>query len=216
MFSLIRLAILLIPRRWGLIVVGAVLAIAGLIVGITSHQVTYQTVNKGTIIHYLYGQSDSGGNDNSDAYIELQDGSLYFLNESDFSPALNSDTIQSQVVSMVYDPTNTKSIDISSSNTSTHLSGTGDQVVQLTSFYSNGQNPATFTTSEYQQNPNGFYQNNWTGGAALLVLGLLIGGAALLLPMFMPGLAAKARQGGPGFRWLAIRQAAERAVSDLF
>lgn len=199
MFTLIRLAILLIMRRWGLIVVGTVLAIAGLIVGVTSHQVTYQTVNKGTIIHYLYGQNDSGGDDNNDAYIELQDGSLYFLNESDFSPALNSDTIQSQVVSMAYDPTNTKSIDISSSNTSTHLSGTGDQVVQLTSFDSNGQNPATFTTSEYQQNPKGFYQNNWAGGAALLVLGLLIGGAALLLPMFMPGLAAKAKQGGPGF-----------------
>ncbi len=195
MFALTRLAILLLTRRWGLIVVGAVLVLAGLIVGANSHQVTYQTVNKGTIIHYLYG----GGSDDNDAYIELQDGSLYFLNESDFTPTLNSDSIKSQVASIVYDSANTKSIDVSSSNTSTHLSGTGDQVVQLVSFDDGGQNPTTFTTSEYHQNPSGFYQNDWGWGGVLLVLGLLIGGAALLVPMLMPGLAAKAKQGSPGF-----------------
>lgn len=198
MFALIRLAILLLTRRWGLILVGTALAVAGLIVGATSHQVAYQTVNKGMMIHYLYGQNSSGGDDSSDAYIELQDGSLYFLKESDFTPSLTSDTIQSPMASIVYDTTNTKSINITA-DTGTHLSGTGDQVVQLTSFDNDGQNAKTFTTSEYQQNPNGFYQNNWVGGMALLLLGLLLGGAALLLPMFMPGLAMKAKRGGPGF-----------------
>ena len=185
MIALIRLAILLLTRRWGLIVVGVVLVLVGLIMGASSHRVSYRTVNQGTIIHYLYGQTDSGGDANNDAYIQLQDGSLYFLNESDFTPTLNSDTIQSQSVTLIYDPSDTKSIDANSSNTSTHLSGTGDGVVQLTSFDNSGQNPKVFTTSEYTQHPNGFYSNNWPTGIALLLLGLLISGAALVLPRFI-------------------------------
>ncbi len=50
---LVRLALILVTRRWGLIVVGAILAVVGLIVGFTSHGVTYQRVPQGTIAHFL-------------------------------------------------------------------------------------------------------------------------------------------------------------------
>ena len=56
-------------------------------------------------------------------------------------------------------------------------------IEQITVFGSNGQPAEVFATSEFTQNPHGFYQNNWPGGSALLVLGLIIGGLALGLPV---------------------------------
>jgi hypothetical protein len=155
-------------RRWGWVVLGGLILLGGLFTGVASHQVTYQAAEKKTLIHYLYDDTTH------DAYLELTDTSLYFLNEKDFSPALNSDALQSDMVTLVYDPSNTQSIEADSTNTNASLNGTGSAVVEVISYDTNGQNPKTFTTQEYSQHPNGFYQSNWPLGIGLLIVGLLL------------------------------------------
>jgi hypothetical protein len=79
----IRLLILLLTRRWGLIIVGTLLLIGGLVYGATSHQVAYQSVGKGTVAHFLSG-------DNQVGYLEMDGNSaLYVLNEGDFTPVID-------------------------------------------------------------------------------------------------------------------------------
>ncbi len=50
-----RLIILLLTRRWGLLIVGAILIIGGAVWGMTSHQVTYQTSKQGVTYHIAIG-----------------------------------------------------------------------------------------------------------------------------------------------------------------
>ncbi len=171
---LVRLALILVTRRWGLIVVGAILAVVGLIVGFTSHGVTYQRVPQGTIAHFL------AGDDGTD-YLQMDGSStLYILHEQDFTPAINGTKTfaNGASISLIYSPDDTTGIDVTST-LGTHLVGKAFKVVQITSL-DNGSK--VYATSEYSQNPNGFYQNNWGIGAILLVIGLVTAGAALILP----------------------------------
>jgi hypothetical protein len=52
---MVRLAILLLSRRWGLIIVGVLLVIGGVIWGLTSHQVSYQSSQQGANYHLATG-----------------------------------------------------------------------------------------------------------------------------------------------------------------
>lgn len=181
---MIRLAILLLTRRWGLIIIGALLLIGGLIYSASSHNVSYTKLSHQTVAHYL-----SGGGDNK-AYMEMEGSSnLYEVNETSFTPAFSADALTSNTIDFVYRPDQTDSIDVTSTNTSTHLQGDAYTVEQITVYDSNGQNPKTYVRQEYQNNPNGFYENNWPGGLGLAFLGLVIGGLAFILP----GLLARRR-----------------------
>ena len=175
MFALVRLFLFLITRRWGLIILGAILALGGLFYGVSSHQVMYQTVAPGAPAHYL--------EDGSTAYLQMQNSeTLYIVNENDFSPPLTGSVISNGGnISFVYRPDDTTSVDVTSTR-GTHLQGDGYTVVQMTVYDANGQNPQIYTTSEYTQNPNGFYQNNWAGGIVIFLVGLVILGSVFFLP----------------------------------
>jgi len=172
----VRLAIILLTRRWGLIAIGLILIIAGLIYGLSSHSVSYITVKQETIAHILSG----GGT----GYLQLQsDSQLYIIHQSDFTPAIDDSTFtDGDVITFVYRPDQTTSIDETATNSGAHLKGDAFTVEQITATDSNG-NQQTFTNSEYSQNPGGFYDSNWLPGGLLLLAGLIIGGAAFVMPV---------------------------------
>ena len=86
---MVRLLFLLLTTRWGLTIVGALLTIGGLVYGIGSHAVTYQSVSQDTVIHYLSPADTSS----STGYLQLQnDPNLYVINESDFTPPLTGNS----------------------------------------------------------------------------------------------------------------------------
>lgn len=167
--------------RWCLIIVGILLAISGLIVGTSSHQITYQNGARGTVAHYLSGDTPGIG------YLQMNGSStLYFVNEKDFTPLINGINTfgRGNNIAFVYTTGETQAIDEQATNTSTHLVGTAYRVVQVMLFDNTGQNPQVFMDAEYTQHPQGILINNWPGGAALLIAGVLV----VLLALFLPRL----------------------------
>ncbi len=161
---------------------GGALIIFGVVIGATSHQVTYNAVNQETIAHFL-----SGGSSSSDqkGYLQFErDSKLYLINENDFKPKVDGNSFgDGDVISFVYRTDSPTTIDVSATNTSTHLVGDAYTVEQITVPGSNGQSSKVYTSSEYSQNPRGFDQNNWPIGALVIALGLIVAALAFFLPM---------------------------------
>jgi hypothetical protein len=173
---------LLFRHRLGPFFLALILLVIGVTIGLTSHQVTYQRLEHVKILHYLSGSGANkadlpdylfGLGDNT-AYIQLEDHSLYVLKLSEFTPTLNVDSLQSPMSTLIYESQDTEEIDVSATNTQTHLVGNGAQVVQLISYGADGS-AKTFNSTEYMQNPQGFYRNNWSFGAYFIVAGLILG-----------------------------------------
>lgn len=171
---MIRLIVLLVTRRWGLIIIGALLIIGGLIYGASSHHVSYQSVSEGSVAHFLVG--DSTG------YLEMSGSSaLYVVNENDFTPIIDGTNTfgNGDNISFVYRTDNTTDVD-QTSTIGTHLVGSAHTIVELTVFSASGQQ--VFKTTDYSQNPNGFEQNNWLAAGAIAFVGLIIVVLVFVLP----------------------------------
>lgn len=161
---------------------GGALIIFGVIIGATSHPVTYNAVNQETIAHFLSGNSSSS---DQRGYLQFEkDSKLYLVNESDFTPNVDGNSFgDGDIISFVYRTDSPTSIDVSATNTSTHLVGDAYTIEQITVPGSNGQGSKVYTSSEFSQNPRGFNQNNWPIGAGVIVLGLIVAALAFFLPM---------------------------------
>ncbi len=167
---------------WVLMVAGLLVAIVGGVYGIFSHSVIYRIVNKDVIAHLLVG--DSSSPDHADSLQMEHDNNLYVFNTSTFSPTIGGKSFgDGSSVSFIYRTDSTTYIDIRSKNTSTHLTGNAYTIEQITVLDSNGQKQTTFSSAEYTQHPNGFYQNNWPIGGVLLALGLVIFALGLIIPL---------------------------------
>ncbi|MBV9229880.1 MAG: hypothetical protein JOZ18_11245, partial [Chloroflexi bacterium] len=156
-----------------LLIFGILAIIAGLGVGISSHQVSYQSVGQDTIAHYLSAQGTG--------YLQLSSSStLYLVNEDTFTPTINGikTFVDGDKVSLIYEPDSTTDID-EQSTLGTHLVGKAYTVVQITRYDGAGQ--SVYNTSTYAQNPQGYMKSNWGAGAGLLLLGLILTGVAFLV-----------------------------------
>ncbi|HLI08187.1 MAG TPA: hypothetical protein VKV40_16585 [Ktedonobacteraceae bacterium] len=175
MISLLRLLIFMLTRRWGLIVLGVLLLIIGLVVGAGSHQVSYQTIDHGTFQRY--------SKDDGTELLQLQNTStFYVINDSDFSPTFNGDTVfQDSPSFILIARKDSQSVDEQTTD-GTQLSGNGYQVEEITILDNNGQPAQQYTTSTYRQNPNGYYENDWPAGLLLAFVGLVLGILAFVLP----------------------------------
>ncbi|HLI69400.1 MAG TPA: hypothetical protein VKV19_06535 [Ktedonobacteraceae bacterium] len=173
---MVRLAIILLRNRWGLIIIGAALVIGGLIWGATSKQVTYE--NSQTNVTYHIGTGESTGN----VYINADGSSDYFVAlKGDFNPPIaQSDIDNSTSISFVA-RTDTTSVDLQLDDGTTV--NEAHPIEKLVFYDKNGNVMATYTTAEYNANPNGFYDNEWLKSIWLILAGLIIGGAALIYPM---------------------------------
>jgi hypothetical protein len=154
------------------VVVGGIIAILGFLVGRSSHQVVYQPVGQGTIVHYIVG-------DDTD-YFQM-DGSptLYTVHKTDFSPIFSVNVLGNGTISLVYQTENTSDIDVISTK-GTHLKGSAYKVIEI-SVFDNGQQQA-YATSDYSQHPNGYYVDNGLLRNIILGFGLVIAILAIIVP----------------------------------
>ena len=146
---------------------GILLIICGLIYGAIPQKTPYQSITKAFIAHYLSGRGIG--------YMQLEKSStLYIVNEGEFLPAFSADYLNhgNILISFLYRTDETTSIDASSDN-NVHLVGQAFPVVRITLYHQYGQQPVVFSTHEYFQNPNGYYQHNWMAGIAFSILGLI-------------------------------------------
>ncbi len=173
---MVRLLILLLSRRWGLIVCGVALVIAGLIWGAAgSHQVSYENSTQNT--NYHIGNGTETGN----IYINADGSSDFFVALSDsFNPPIaQSDIDNSTAISFVA-RTDTTSIDLNANGTTINEA---HQIEKLVFYDKTGNVLATYTTAEYLANPSGFYDNEWLKSIWLVVAGLILGVVGFVLPL---------------------------------
>lgn len=173
-----RFVIFLLTRRWGLLIVGLALLIGGVIWGMTSHQVTYQTSQQGITYHIAIGETS--GN----VYINPEGSSDYFVAfKSDFTPSIaQSDIDNSNTIDFVA-RTDTSSLDPALQTNGTTIND-AHKIEKLIFYDKNGSIQKTFTTVEYQASPNGFNDNEWLKAIWLVIAGFIIAGAALVVPLF--------------------------------
>jgi|SRR6266571_481252 len=164
--SLVRLLTRPATWRWGLVVVGLLLAIVGgiLIYSATSQSSSTYQSTQGKIV--LIGFSGKSG----DSYLGLDNGKAVYFNENDFTPTPPSLDL-GNYVAFIYQPD--KTVDLST--VLPELQGTAYKAVQITVFDSSGQNPKVFTSSEYSQGSG--------SGIALLIVGLVIAALAFGVPL---------------------------------
>jgi uncharacterized membrane protein len=168
-------SLIIFIQRWGLILLGILLIIVGLIYGAIPQKTSYQSITKAFMAHYLSGRGIG--------YMQLEKSpTLYIVNEGQFLPAFSADYLNhgNVLISFLYRTDETTSIDASSGN-NVHLNGPAYSVEQITLYHQFGQPPQVFSTSEYYQNPKGFYQHSWTVGIALSLLGLIFIGSGLFM-----------------------------------
>ena len=152
-----------------LFAIGLVTLLTGLLYGFSSQTVAYQHTQQAPVAHFL---SSSGV-----GYIQLTgNSSLYIIHEDDFRPVINENSFgDGDVVSLIYDPTATESIDVSSL-LGTHLVGNASKVVEITLLTPNGL--SMFVTPDYTQNQSGYNINRWPVGVGIIIPGLLIASLA--------------------------------------
>jgi hypothetical protein len=162
-------------RHWGLILVGILLIIGGLIYGSIPQKTPYQNITKAFMAHYLSGRGIG--------YMQLEKSpTLYIVNEGQFLPSFSADYLNNGnvLISFLYRTDETTSIDASNGN-NVHLIGPAYTVEQITLYHQFGQPPQVFSTSEYYQNPKGYYLHSWITGIALSLLGLIFIGLGLFM-----------------------------------
>jgi len=128
----------------------------------------HQVISKAFLGHYLSGRGIG--------YMQLEKSpTLYIINEVEFLPAFSADYLNhgNVLISFLYRTDETTSINASSDN-NVHLVGPAFPVVRITLYHQYGQQPIVFSTQQYLQNPNGYYQHNWIVGIAFSILGLIL------------------------------------------
>ena len=164
-------------QRWGLSLTGILLIICGLIYTAIPQKTPYQGISKAFLAHYLSGRGIG--------YMQLEKSpTLYIINEVEFLPAFSADYLNhgNVLISFLYRTDETTSINASSDN-NVHLVGPAFPVVRITLYHQYGQQPIVFSTQQYLQNPNGYYQHNWIVGIAFSILGLILIGIGYFMTL---------------------------------
>ncbi len=211
--SLVRLLTLPAAWRWGLIIVGLLLAIGSgiLIYGAGSQSAKsqiamYQSI-RGTIGPYYASLTPGANLSIGEAYLLLDDSqSIYFFRGKDFNTLTFDSFVSFSGKTAVFIYRSDMPVNIDKYFGSDHVKGTGYQLVQITVFDSNGQNPQVFTTAEYTQYLQtkrgvnvGNIQNKRGIGIVLLILGLMMAALAFGAPAIRARLGKNKKQAPPNF-----------------
>lgn len=190
--ALLRLIVFLVTTRLGLIIVGAVLVVVGVVYGVNSHEVKYQTVETGVIVHYLSGDVTQ----NANAYVLLADGpTLYIVPQTSFKPIIDGTNTFSDgdTISLVYRTDNPTSISETANNTGAKLEGSAYTVEKITLFSSTGRQ--VFVSDDYTQHPHAYYINNWPLGGLALGIGAILAALAFFMPQLLKKRSQQAASG---------------------
>ena len=172
---MLRFAFPLFLRRWGLALVSVILIIGGLVLGLTSHQISYHA--------YLPDPNYqlSAGQQSGNVYINTSD-EYFAAFHSDFTPAIAaSDLAKTAEVAFVA-RTDTNSLDPALKTGATVVNDV-HRIEKLFLFDQDGNIIKTYATAEYNANPGGFYDNNWPLASVLILAGLLLAAGDLAYPI---------------------------------
>lgn len=171
MYTLTRL---LLRQRWGLLVVGIIMVLGGLIWGLSSHQVTYQTSQQNA--SYSVAMGKTSGN----VYIHADGSSDYFSAfNGDFSPPITQSDIDNSAAITFVARTDTSTLNPALNAPDGSTVNDAHKVEKLVFYDKNGNVQKTFTTTEYQDNPNGFNDNEWIKAIWLVLAGLIVTGGSI-------------------------------------
>ncbi len=196
---LIRFFIYLLANHAGRTTLGVLLCIGGLIFGLTSNIVAYQSLFQGSDVALTVHVNTP---DDGNVYIETVDNlvAVYIIHDADFSPPVDVSMFQNSFGlnfnSLVYDSTNTQQM----TEQFFGSFASGDTGYTVKQFSLNG---TTFATADYQANPTGAFQNHWLAGGGIAGAGFLL----LLISFGIPWLskrwetAASAQSSSVGQSW---------------
>lgn len=187
----------------GMLIVLALLGVlAGLffvIVGISTiaqtRQITYKKVEKSYVTASIEEYSVPSSNNYPPVdYLALENGSIFYLDHSDFPDSSQLPIIhEHDVISLIYDVNTKRKINESASpdpfqfymegTGKVQIEGYGYQIVQLTVGYPDivtgkpsDQAPASYASNDYVQHPHSYYRNNWVSltGGGFLAIGIIL------------------------------------------
>ncbi|HEY1348619.1 MAG TPA: hypothetical protein VGF67_03220 [Ktedonobacteraceae bacterium] len=146
-----------------LVLADLALIIGGLFYGLGSHTVAYQSPQGKDFVPYFVSSGIT--------YLQVHGSSTYYvINENDFSPSLNlQDAFANNQSFSFVARSNSDDLDVTFTD-GIHLQGKSYQVVNLTFFAHNGTT-TQFATSEFKQNPRGYYENHWPEAILVLLIG---------------------------------------------
>ncbi|EFH89346.1 hypothetical protein [Ktedonobacter racemifer] len=177
-----------------LILGGFVSLIVGSTVTSQSGYVTYKQENKQVVRTSLEEREVStfGSSGPPIYYLQMADGSIYFLQPDDFSPEQKPPVIhEGDTISLVYDSGKPRDIDTTKDSEqptyggpASPIKGVGYRIVQVTIGYDtqkkllneNPQSLVVFSANEYREHPKDYYRNTFVSftGGGLLVIGFVI------------------------------------------
>lgn len=164
-----------------LLIVGAVLVVGGIIYGSRSHYLGYKVSGPAKIAHTVADpNNDTSSSSNGMEgifYLQLQgDPNIYYMNMADFVSVDNLENISPTTYSVSYDDTTSFPVNVTGKDTQSYssytISGTGYRLVQFTGH--EGSKSSTLNTRQFNQNPQGRYEDDWPLGIGAIVLGALL------------------------------------------
>lgn len=179
MLALLRLLWFLLSTRVGNLLAAAGLLVGGLLWGLTSHQVHFQSAPP---ITWFQDYSSDDGYD----YVQINHGrQFYVIKDADFSPypgGVFLDT-RPRLLSLIYESDAQQPVELNLES-GERLTGSGYRVVAFSLVTDTGQ-PYTFTTPDYRAYPQGFYDDHWPLATGLLLVGFAFLAWALLGPLVL-------------------------------
>lgn len=172
-WELPRLLLLLVTSSLGWVIIGVGILIGGLVWGINSHNVNYQSYPARSDYHV--GTGRQSGN----IYINLDGSPDYFVAfKSDYlQDSISSDLDNFAAVGFV---ARTDASQLNPAlNTGTTTINAAHKIEKLVFYDERGNVLHTYTTDEYNAHPTGYTINNWPYASILILVGLLAGGNGL-------------------------------------
>jgi len=173
---LLRFILILVATSMGWIIIGSCLLISGLVWGLNSHQVSYVQGGQGSYQIFI-------SEDNS--FICFQQSgtnNYYVMYVTEYTPFADPATIQSELQShrglFFFASTDTIKIDSETTDQNTIISS-AHPIEKITFLDSNGENPVTYTSSDYIQHPEGYTINNWPYASLMMLAGAICAGVAI-------------------------------------
>ena len=164
-----------------LIFLGLILAVGGLIYGMRSHDLGYQSSEQGALLHAIYQSDPAHPNKVSSGieYLQLSnDPNIYIVNVADLANTSNLNAIAAHDYTFRYDPDTAQPVNVTGKDTATNtatytLTGTSYKAVEIIGYDSSNQ-PVNILTNTLLQKPHGRYENDWLTGGGLAMFGIIL------------------------------------------
>ena len=168
-----RFLLRLVTRRWGWTLIAGLVVISGSLWGVSSHMTSYQSSQN--VSYYITATN------NGDVYIWTSDNSTFYIaRRNDFSPPI--DRTQLHLDSNFAFVARTDTVSVNEQLVDNVHTTQAHVIEKLVVYNANNNVVATYKTADYQNNPNGYYDNHWWPiGSGIILFGLLMAYTALFV-----------------------------------